>query len=957
MADLRIVDAPLLSTVKGTEKIPTGGEGNFSISVNQVADFAKLKWVLATEEYVVNAVGNVQADLNLHKNNSSNPHQVTKLQVGLGNVDNTADLDKPVSNATQSAIITANSSKADISYVDTAVGAISTDGSKQYATLALANADIANIALNKNVFVSDAANGGYWYKATAEATSLTKSPYDPLTQAKAYTDKNGYATVVATNSLNINYTTSNKILSFTGAAYVFSDTARYQLATPQNLVVDTNGTYRIDYDIDTGNLIVKPFSLARTEGSLIVGFLVVSADGIRTNDFRFAINGVLYDPINDAKDYVSKTGYGSVVGTSLANINYTTADRNLNFKDTVYVFSGTTRYQLTTPQSVNLPNNTVYRLEFNTTTGLIEARPYTQDRTLGNIVIGFVSTSDSGLKTKDFGFTINGLALEQPKIATLHGDAKAISIDSTTGMLKLASIRVITDNALTDVVTQDVDFSSAKTAVSTHYLFYNTVTKAFQFSSSITNLQTQDALKMVATFIPSTGEIRGLSQPYTRNGQVIGGAASTNTGIVLSIAEGLNFNFTAQKIEVTVEIQVLHNGFRFKLPIQEVDISSYASSLWFALVADLKTGLIQILPTNAMYSRDLVILGALRKDIKAVANIDNYSIDGVSKNNSGTVTPVQPTITKLPSLGWDLSGVYTAPTLVGYRSSGADPLRAIDVTSDIINGWFDGLVTENPSYIKKTHLGDEYTGLPINEYRFKPDMGGSTTPIKVLIHGGTHGEPMSYLLPYHVMNLIANHWQESPLLEALHFGVEFSVIPAVNAWGITNGNARYNSRDVNLNRNYPVDWVATGDKPGVSALSELETQFAYANMTAFKPHVALDMHSFGTRATGDFMWMTVESSPEAITVGSSMINRMRQKWVKETPDILLASALDRNGDATSMGSTVRTMKGVGAISLTFEVGTKIIGEQPLAEHYSELSVRYGVEALINYLIILLRRNA
>ena len=118
MADLRIVDAPLLSTVKGNEKIPTGGEGNFSVSVNQVADFAKLKWFLATEGYVDNSVGNVQADLNLHKNNVINPHQVTKGQVGLGNVDNTADLDKPVSNATQSAIITANSGKADKSYVD-----------------------------------------------------------------------------------------------------------------------------------------------------------------------------------------------------------------------------------------------------------------------------------------------------------------------------------------------------------------------------------------------------------------------------------------------------------------------------------------------------------------------------------------------------------------------------------------------------------------------------------------------------------------------------------------------------------------------------------------------------------------------------------------------------------------------------------------------------------------------
>lgn len=44
--------------------------------------------------------------------------------------------------------------KADKTYVDSAIGAISTDASKQYATLALANADIANIALNKNIFVA-----------------------------------------------------------------------------------------------------------------------------------------------------------------------------------------------------------------------------------------------------------------------------------------------------------------------------------------------------------------------------------------------------------------------------------------------------------------------------------------------------------------------------------------------------------------------------------------------------------------------------------------------------------------------------------------------------------------------------------------------------------------------------------------------------------------------------------
>lgn len=61
-------------------------------------------------------------------------------------------------------------------------------GGRAYPTLALANADIANIALDTKVSVLSETEGGDYYKATAGATSLTRSPYDPLTQAKKYTD-------------------------------------------------------------------------------------------------------------------------------------------------------------------------------------------------------------------------------------------------------------------------------------------------------------------------------------------------------------------------------------------------------------------------------------------------------------------------------------------------------------------------------------------------------------------------------------------------------------------------------------------------------------------------------------------------------------------------------------------------------------------------------------------------
>lgn len=46
----------------------------------------------------------VQTNLETHINNKSNPHKVTKGQVGLGNVDNTSDANKPISNATRTAL-------------------------------------------------------------------------------------------------------------------------------------------------------------------------------------------------------------------------------------------------------------------------------------------------------------------------------------------------------------------------------------------------------------------------------------------------------------------------------------------------------------------------------------------------------------------------------------------------------------------------------------------------------------------------------------------------------------------------------------------------------------------------------------------------------------------------------------------------------------------------------------
>ena len=120
MADLRIVDAPVLlqESITDDVKMPTGGLGNYAIRLGDLVWYVVTKEQLANKSYVDNSSKGVQDKLDAHIANKNNPHEVTKQQVGLGNVDNTADIDKPVSNATKSAITTATNDMATKAYVN-----------------------------------------------------------------------------------------------------------------------------------------------------------------------------------------------------------------------------------------------------------------------------------------------------------------------------------------------------------------------------------------------------------------------------------------------------------------------------------------------------------------------------------------------------------------------------------------------------------------------------------------------------------------------------------------------------------------------------------------------------------------------------------------------------------------------------------------------------------------------
>ena len=71
---------------------------------DRLVDGAKLDYISISQAVDLDTLETDSATATAHIANTSNPHSVTKAQVGLSAVDNTADVDKPISTLTQAAL-------------------------------------------------------------------------------------------------------------------------------------------------------------------------------------------------------------------------------------------------------------------------------------------------------------------------------------------------------------------------------------------------------------------------------------------------------------------------------------------------------------------------------------------------------------------------------------------------------------------------------------------------------------------------------------------------------------------------------------------------------------------------------------------------------------------------------------------------------------------------------------
>ena len=190
-------------------------------------------------------------------------------------------------------------------------------------------------------------------------------------------------------------------------------------------------------------------------------------------------------------------------------------------------------------------------------------------------------------------------------------------------------------------------------------------------------------------------------------------------------------------------------------------------------------------------------------------------------------------------------------------------------------GWFDELVTADPSYVTKTDVaqelgltypryangisaGDaEYLETPAYKtyiYKFACENSGVNTALqkkkKVIILGGVHGDEQAspfnlYMFAYRLVN----DYLTDENMYNLRASADFYIVPCVNGYGMIH-QWRLNGNGVNINRNFPiVKWSKYGEKgqdnyTGETAGSEFETQLVMALVDSVKPDMFIDHHNY-----------------------------------------------------------------------------------------------------------------
>ncbi len=232
---------------------------------------------------------------------------------------------------------------------------------------------------------------------------------------------------------------------------------------------------------------------------------------------------------------------------------------------------------------------------------------------------------------------------------------------------------------------------------------------------------------------------------------------------------------------------------------------------------------------NIEISRDNYYKFVIQKNNYLNGRLSQYfsiNNNNIQKNHESRIEELE--FTTQPLRGMPVIFPPSAP----YSYSGTD------ITEAIISGsgnlltqlysLYDTLENEHPNHITKEVLGLDQSGtFEIRAYTIQQHEAPITKPVILWISGVHASETYTHTATYaFVKELLENH-ENNDVLGFIWRNCIFKVIPIANPWGLANGASRYNSRGVNLNRNFNADWQYSTDEynnSGSAPESEAETQ-------------------------------------------------------------------------------------------------------------------------------------
>ena len=296
---------PLLSTGElGYDNYPAGGDvGRVYVGTGS-ANIAQAK---------KSEVDSAVVTTNAHIGRVDNPHSVTKTQVGLSNVDNTSDLNKPISTATQTALntavkLTGTQTIADVkTFTSNIVGNIT--GNSGTATKLQTARTINGVAFDGSANITAPTNLGITAGTTA-GPIVTSSTGTNATLPTASATASGVVTTGNQTVAGIKTFSSNIVGSITG-----NSATATTLATARTINgVSFNGSANITISDST--------KVALTGNETIAGIKTFSSSPIvptPTTDFQASTKKYVDDNITPPYNPTPPIATGTATFDSVTN--------------------------------------------------------------------------------------------------------------------------------------------------------------------------------------------------------------------------------------------------------------------------------------------------------------------------------------------------------------------------------------------------------------------------------------------------------------------------------------------------------------------------------------------------------------------------------------------------------------------------------------------------------------